>query len=105
MNNLALGYLADSDLNQALPLLENTLELRRKKLRNDHPDTQQSMYNLATGYLAANKVDPALAHFREAAAGVEKGGFRHESADLMINNLVRFQEKLKQFDQAEPWRR
>src|SRR5262249_38231909 len=77
------------------------LELRRKKLGNDHPDTLLSMYNLAVAYLVADRIDPALAHYLEAATGVERGGFRHESADLMVNHLVLFLEKLKQFDQAE----
>jgi hypothetical protein len=34
----------------ALPLLEETLKLRKAKLGPDHPDTLISMNNLAGGY-------------------------------------------------------
>ena len=105
MNNLALGYHAAGKLDLVLPLLEETLKLRNTKLGADHPYTLLSMNNLAMGYRSAGKPDLALPLFREAAAGIEKRRFQHEHAGLIVNNLIDCHEQLKQFDQAEAWRR
>jgi tetratricopeptide (TPR) repeat protein len=105
MNNLAVAYRAVGKLKLALPLLEETLKVRRARLGPDHPDTLTSMNNLASGYGAMGKLDLALPLYQEAAAAVEKGQFRHEHADFIINGLCLYLEWVKQFDQAEPWRR
>jgi serine/threonine protein kinase len=105
MNNLAAGYKAAGKLGQALPLYEDTVKLTRAKLGADHPHTLVSINNLAMGYLAARKQDLALPLFQEAAAGVETMRFQHEYADRIVNNLITCHEQLKQFDQAEAWRR
>ncbi len=105
MNNLAGGYFALGKLDQAIPLLDETLQIRKAKLGPDHPDTLLSMNNLARACFAADKPERALALYQQAAAGVEKGHFQHEFAGRIINNLSGCHEKLKQFDQAEPWRR
>jgi hypothetical protein len=89
----------------ALPLLEEALRLRKARLGADHPDTLTSMHNLGTGYWAAGKPELALQFFQAAAVGVEKRRFRHEHANLIVNNLIGCHELLKQFDHAEPWRR
>ena len=68
MNNLATAYLDAGKLDKALPLLEETLALRKSKLGPDHPDTLISMNNLATGYRAAGKLDKALPLFEETLA-------------------------------------
>ena len=52
MNNLAVAYQAAGKLDRALPLYEETLALRKAKLGPDHPDTLQSMINLAQSYLS-----------------------------------------------------
>ena len=39
MNNLAMGYRDAGKLDQALPLFEETLKLRKAKLGPDDPDT------------------------------------------------------------------
>jgi serine/threonine protein kinase len=105
MNNLAGGYPAAGKLDLALPLDEETLKLRKAKLGPDHPDTLRSMGNLAMDYQAAGKLDLALPLFQEAAAGMEKRRFQHEHAGGIVANLIRCQEQLKQYDQAETWRR
>ena len=56
-------------------------------------------------YRAAGRLDLALPLFEEAAAGIEKRRFQHEHARGIINNLAYCLEQLKQFDQAELWRR
>ncbi len=103
MSNLAGGYRAAGKLDLALPLLEETLKLRKAKLGVDHPDTLSSMSSLAYGYRAAGKLDLALSLFQEAAAGIEKRRFQH--AGPIVTDLIACHEQLKQFDQAETWRR
>ena len=44
---------------RALPLLKETLELRKSKLGPDHPDTLQSMNNLGFCLLNAHQYDRA----------------------------------------------
>jgi serine/threonine protein kinase len=60
MNRLAMAYHAAGKLEQSLPLLEETLALRKSKLGPDHPDTLASMNNVAVGYQAAGKFDRSL---------------------------------------------
>jgi eukaryotic-like serine/threonine-protein kinase len=105
MNNLALGYQEAGKLDLALPLLEETLKLWKAKKGADHPSTLTSMNNLALGYRAAGKLDLALPLFQESAVGIEKRQFQYEHAGNFINNLAYCLEQLKQFDQAELWRR
>ena len=100
-----MGYLAVGKLDQALPLLEETLKLRKAKLGPDHPDTLTSMNYVAAGYHAVGRLDLAVPLLEEAAAGIEKRRFRHGYAGRIINNLISCLEQLKQFEKAEAWRR
>jgi tetratricopeptide (TPR) repeat protein len=100
-----LVYQAAGKLDRALPLFEETLKLTKAKLGADHPDTLISMNNLALVYQTAGKLDRALPLFQEAAAGVEKRRFQHEHAGRIVGNLIDCHERLRQFDQAEEWRR
>jgi hypothetical protein len=105
MNNLAAGYEAVRKRDLALPLWEETLKLTKAKHGADHPHTLTSMNSLAMGYQAAGKLDLALPLFQDAAAGMEKRRFQDEHARPLVNNLINCHERLKQFDQAEVWRR
>jgi serine/threonine protein kinase/tetratricopeptide (TPR) repeat protein len=105
MNNLALGYGATGKLHLALRLWEETIKRMKAKLGADHPDTLQSMNNLASGYREAGRLDLALPLFQEAAMGMEKRLFHHEYAGPIVKDLISCLEQLKQFDQAEAWRR
>jgi serine/threonine protein kinase len=105
MNSLASGYHAAGKLDLALPLFEETLKLTKAKLGPDHPNTLRNMNNLAQGYRAAGKLDLGLLLLQDAAAGMEKQRFQHEYALAIVVNLIACHEQLKQFDQAEPWRR
>jgi tetratricopeptide (TPR) repeat protein len=105
MNNLAFGYLAAGKPDQALPLYQETLKLRTVRLGAEHPDTLRSMGNLAVGYKCMGKLEQALPLFQDAAQRIEKKGFQHQDASGIVNNLIDCYEQLKQFDQAELWRR
>jgi tetratricopeptide (TPR) repeat protein len=77
----------------------------RAKFGPDALATLDALGNLAMAYLEVGKDDLAIPLFEEAAAGIEKQRFQHPFADLCINNLIGCHERLKQFDQAEAWRR
>ena len=63
------------------------------------------MSNLGVAYKTAGRPDRALPLFEEAAAGVEKRGFRHEHACQFVCNLVCCYEDREKLDRAEAWRR
>ncbi len=105
MNNLAVFYASSGKVDQAVPLYEETVRLRRAKLGADHPDTLTSLNNLGKSYLAIGKHDLAAALLREAARGIEKRHFEHVWADRVTHNLIACLEQLKQFEEAEAWRR
>jgi tetratricopeptide (TPR) repeat protein len=105
MNNLAMGYQAAGQMNRALPLLEETFKVRKARLGADHPDTLVSRHNLMAGYFAAGMLAQALPFLQEDAAGVERRQFRDQNAAQIVQLLIRCHEQLKQFDQAETWRR
>jgi tetratricopeptide (TPR) repeat protein len=65
MNNLGKAYQEAGKLERALPLLEETLALRKSKSGPDHRETLTTMHNLALGYQAAGKLDRALPLFEE----------------------------------------
>jgi eukaryotic-like serine/threonine-protein kinase len=105
MNNLAAAYRQAGKLELALALMEENVRLARTKFGPDHPFTLSISANLALTYRAAGKLDLALPLLQEAAIGVEKRGFRHEYAGLILHNLCDSLEQLKRFDEAEAWRR
>ena len=65
MSNLA-GATGPPKLDQALPLYEEILRLRKAKQGADNPDTLISMSNLAAAYRADDKLDKALPLWEEA---------------------------------------
>jgi serine/threonine protein kinase/tetratricopeptide (TPR) repeat protein len=105
MMNLADGYREFGRMGLALPLLEETLKLFKAKEGPDHPRTLAAMNNLGSAYRSAGKLDKALPHFREAATIVEKRRFELQGAETVMINLIVPLEELKQFDEAEAWRR
>jgi tetratricopeptide (TPR) repeat protein len=105
MNNLAMAYRAAGTLELAVPLMKETLKLTRSIRGGDHHDTLTSINNLAAAYVDDGNIELALPLMREAAVEIETRRFQHIYAERIVNNLIRSQEFLKQFDQAEPWRR
>src|SRR5262245_65109259 len=77
----------------------------KARLGADHPDTLTCMDNLASGYIDAGKPALALPLCQEAAAGIEKRRLQHPDADTIFDRLIHCHDLLKQFDQAEAWRR
>ena len=75
-------------MDQALPLLEETLRLMTAKLGADHPDTLESMNNLAQCYEAVGKMDKALPLLEETLRlTTAKQGADHPNTLTSMNNL------------------
>jgi tetratricopeptide (TPR) repeat protein len=65
MKSLARAYEKAGKAQQALPLLEAILQVRKTILGLEHPETLTSMNNLAVAYRNAGKLDRALPLFAE----------------------------------------
>jgi tetratricopeptide (TPR) repeat protein len=105
LNNLAWTYRAVGRNAEAIALAEQVRDARVLKLGADHPDTLTTLDTLAMAYRSAGRLEQALSLFQQAAAGVEKLRFVHVGAGRIIRNLCNCHEQLKQFDEAEVWRR
>ncbi|HEY1705773.1 MAG TPA: tetratricopeptide repeat protein [Trebonia sp.] len=67
-NDLARAYQAAGQLDKAIRLFEDTLEVSRKKLGKTDPDTLSARYHLALVYRAAGRTDEAIALHEESLA-------------------------------------
>jgi tetratricopeptide (TPR) repeat protein len=105
LNKLAQAYRAASKPAEAIAVGEQMRAIQVKKLGTDHPDTLTTLATLALAYEDAGKRELALPLFQQAAAGIEKRQFVHPQAGLIVDSLSECYERLKQFDQAETWRR
>jgi len=105
MGNLAAAYRSVGRTAESVALLETVRDARVKKFGADHPETLHTLTGLARSYVAAGERERALSLFEQTAAGIEKRQFKHESADQIVGNLVECHEQLKQYEQAEAWRR
>jgi tetratricopeptide (TPR) repeat protein len=90
---------------EAIALLEQVRERRVMILGGHHPATLVTLHELAWAYRDAGELDKALSLSQQAAAGVERLKFAHSYADVIVQALSLCHEHLKQYDQAEVWRR
>ncbi len=103
MNNLALGYSDAGKLDQALPLLEETLKLTKAKLGTDHPNTLTTMGNLATSYREVGKLDLALPLLEETLKLTKaKLGTDHPDTLTSMGKLATGYREVGKLDLALP---
>ena len=89
MNNLAMGYQAAGKLDKALPLLEETLALRKVQARPRPPRHPHQHGQPGLGYQAAGKLDKALPLYEETLAlRKSKLGPDHPNTLTSMNNLA-----------------
>ena len=105
LNKLAQAYHAAGKPTQAIDLYEQVRAIQVKKLGTDHPDILTTLASLAMAYEDAGRRELALPLFQQAAAGIEKRQFLDPQAGVIVGSLSECYERLKQFDQAETWRR
>jgi eukaryotic-like serine/threonine-protein kinase len=65
LNNLAKAFAEAGQVDQAIPLYQQTLKLMQEKLEPDDPMTLSCMYNLAMAFKVAGKFDQAIPLFEE----------------------------------------
>jgi serine/threonine protein kinase/DNA-binding SARP family transcriptional activator len=105
LNNLAMAYRAAGNFAEAITWLEQVREAQLRTLGADHPFTLSTLNSLAMAYFLAGKREHALPLFQQAALGMEKRHFLDESAAEIVGNLSACHEWLKQYSEAETWRR
>jgi serine/threonine protein kinase/tetratricopeptide (TPR) repeat protein len=89
----------------ALPMLEKSVDLSKAALGPDHPTAFAMMNNVARCLQRLGKPELALPWAQQAAAGIEQRNFQDEYSELIVDSLCACHEQLKQYDQAEVWRR
>jgi tetratricopeptide (TPR) repeat protein len=106
LEGLADAYRVIGKTAEAIALLERVREARAKKLGADHPFTLATLARLALAYQAEGKPEQALPLLQQAAVGFEKRHFADSYAGPIVGALIDdYFERLKQYDQAEVWRR
>jgi tetratricopeptide (TPR) repeat protein len=108
MNNLAWGYQATGKLDQAVPLYEECLKLRKAKIGADHPNTHLTMYNLASAYRVTGKLDQSVLLFEECLKfSKAQSGADHPGTLTTMNELAttytaagKLEKALELFEQA-----
>ncbi len=86
MNNLAASYYAAGRIEEAIKLMEETLQLRKAKQGLDHPDTLLSMNNLASTYLAANRTQEAVKLLEETLQ-LKKAKFGPDHPNTLLSMM------------------
>jgi tetratricopeptide (TPR) repeat protein len=103
MNNLANVYRAQNENAQAEPLYHQTLEIRRRVLGPEHPDTLISINNLANVYWSQGNFTQAESLYSEAMETQRRIlGPEHPDTLLSMGNLASTYAEEHKYAQAEP---
>jgi non-specific serine/threonine protein kinase/serine/threonine-protein kinase len=105
LGNLARLYQASGKPAQAAALAEQLLGRKEIVLGPHHPSTLNALDTLGLAHLDAGKPDKALPLFQRAVAGIERAEFSYRQAEEMVRHLSGCHERLKQYAEAEVWRR
>jgi tetratricopeptide (TPR) repeat protein len=96
LNNLGFLLQAMGDLPAARPYYEKALEIRKKVLGEEHPDTARSLNNLAMLCFDENKIKEAANYMRKALAIYRKVfGDEHPDTKTVMGNLEAIEKKLR----------
>jgi tetratricopeptide (TPR) repeat protein len=80
---------------RALPLSEAALEILKSQLGDRHPDTAQSLNNLALLYYSMGQYDRALPLYESAVSIAEEVlGFDHPNTKVFQGNLRLLREQM-----------
>ena len=91
---------------EAQPLQESALEVRRRELGSEHPDTLTSVHNMTVLLVAQGKADEAEAFALEALEGRRKVlGDEHTQTLDSMEEMGTVLKALGRFDEAEAIRR
>ncbi len=103
LNKQGLSFYLNGQYGDALPLFERALEIRKKVLGENDPDTANSLNNLASLYKAQVDYDKALPLYKRALAIYEKTlGKDHPDTANSLNNLALLYNNQRDYDKALP---
>jgi serine/threonine protein kinase/tetratricopeptide (TPR) repeat protein len=105
LNNLAWTYRAAGNGTESIALYQQVREARMRKLEADQQDAFNTLIELAETYALVGNAEQALRLFQQAALAIEKRKFVHPNAGQVIDGLSCCHELLKQYAEAEVWRR
>jgi non-specific serine/threonine protein kinase/serine/threonine-protein kinase len=105
LNDLAWTYRDALRMTEAIALYEQIRDARVRKQEADNQDALLTLGDLAAAHAAAGNPDQALRLFHQAALGHEKRKFVLPNAEQIVHNLSGLLEELKQYEEAEVWRR
>jgi CHAT domain-containing protein/Tfp pilus assembly protein PilF len=89
--------------NEAIPLAEQALAIRKKVLGDNHPDTATSLNNLAELYRVQGRYSEAEPLYKQALAIIKQQlGDNHPSTATSLNNLAFLYQSQGRYSEAEP---
>ena len=103
LNNLAVLYYATGRYEQAEPLYQQALEIRRQVLGEQHPDFASSLNNLAGLYDSTGRYEQAEPLYQQALEIRRQVlGEQHPDFANSLNNLAVLYDATGRYEQAEP---
>jgi tetratricopeptide (TPR) repeat protein len=96
-HNLGVGLAEKGDLYDAITEIKEAIRI--------DPTHFDARNGLGITLRKQAKFDLAVPWFQQLVTEMESDGFRHKQAAAIVNDLILCHERLKQFDQAETWRR
>jgi CHAT domain-containing protein/Flp pilus assembly protein TadD len=89
--------------NEAIPLAEQALAIRKKVLGDNHPNTARSLNNLAGLYESQGRYSEAEPLYKQALAiKKQQLGDNHPSTATSLNNLAALYRVQGRYSEAEP---
>ncbi|MDB9396941.1 tetratricopeptide repeat protein, partial [Microcystis aeruginosa] len=90
-------------VSEAKPLLQQSLAIRKQQLRDNHPDTAQSLNNLAELYLFQGRYSEAEPLLKQSLAiRKQQLGDNHPDTAQSLNNLAGLYQSQGRYSEAEP---
>ncbi len=102
LNNLAIFYELIGEYEQAFPLYDQALKIRKTKLGSCHPDTGTVLHSLAGLYLSTGQYELALPLAKQALIITEKSLGNHHYTAQSLHNLALIYESTGQYELALP---
>ena len=103
LNRQVLELYSSGKYEQAIPIAKKLLETTQRERGSDHPNTAQSLNNLAELYQATGAYAKAEPLYQRALAISEKAlGPTHPDTAQSLNNLAAFYRATGAYAKAEP---
>ena len=103
LNNQVIELYQQGKYDEAIPLAEKALAIRKKRLGDNHLDTAESLNNFALIYESQGRYSEAEPLYKEALAIIKQQlGDNHPSTASSLNNLAVLYNYQGRYSEAEP---